>query len=211
MSDVPEGRETTPFDQAWSFLGSSLIATGIAVFLILTVGGAELFSGKAPTLTDGSVVATAYFGALLLCAGLVALACLGLVALTANDGPRRPPWPRYRSLEDDKGRRSTTLAVVGLVIVTLVPTIVTYACLYKYVTKSSVTLWSANTLPSGFWSSRIAALGHDCEKRGACFRMHIEHGAPEWFVWSDPLLAIFAVAALVAWGALAVRMLRYEG
>jgi len=206
MSEPPEDVEATPFDSAWSTLSSFLVATGIAVFLLLTIGDAELFDGSRSPLTDGGVVGTAYFGALVLTGGLSALAGVGFASVVSVDGPRRPPWPRYRRIEDDRGRRSRALAIGALVFITSIPTLVVYVCLYKYVTKSRVALWNGTALPGEFGSSRMAALGHKCGEASACFRMHPSDGAPEWFFWSDPLLTVLVLATLGAWGALGVRM-----
>ena len=206
MSDRREDIVATPFDRAWSTLSNFLTATGIAVFLLLTIGDAELFNGDSSTLTDGVVVGTAFFGAAVLSAGLILLGGVGHAALSAPDGPRHPPWPRYRQIEDDEGRRSRALAIGSLVFIAAIQLIVLYTCIYKYITKSTIALWDQTKFSNGFWPSRFEAYEHDCGTASACFRMYPSDSAPQWFLWTDLLLAVLIATAFGIWLTLAVRM-----
>lgn len=208
MSSRAEDIEATPFDRAWSTLSSFLLATAITVFLLLTIGDAELFDNDISPLTDGGVVGTAYFGGLVLSVGLTALAGVGHAAVASANGPHSPPWPRDRRFEDDDGPRSQILAVASLIFVVSLPLIVIYVCCYKYITKSRIAPWDGPALQEEFWASRITALGYECGDVSACFRMYPSKGAPEWFLWSDLVLLVLVLVAIGAWGTLAFRMRR---
>ena len=201
--------ETTPYDQAWSFAGSSLIVVAVVVFLVLTFGSPNLFGSGNKGFVDGQIVNQAYFGALILSVGMTAQACIGLCSLCAFTGKTRLPWPRYRRLEDDKGLRPTPLAIISLAGIVLIPLVVMRTSLDKYLGKSEISCWDAKEpLASGFWASRKEALSKPCPDSVPCFRMHHQDGI-EWFAMSDIALLVFVVAAVIVWIVFILAILRH--
>ena len=197
--------EQTPFDQAWSQIGMLLLICSVAVIALLTIGTAQMLDGPGLGISDGAAVGVAHYGLIVVSAGLGVMAVLARANMTWRDGREGIAWPRFRPLEDDEGPRMALLARGSLATLLLLPLFALGTCLARYVKTSHVACWQgAGPLDTGFLSSRVAAWSAEGPCGGPMLGMHHEAGAPQWFVWSDPLLVL--LAALVVWGWLGLAM-----
>lgn len=200
--------DESPYDGLWTWAASATIGFGTFTFLILSTGAPSLVPSANALAQDDVKVVVAFWGALVCSGGLLALGLLATVFV--RSGYARPGLlcPRFKLIEEKA--RSSIVAQVGLSATLLVPLATLLAALVAYADKSRVADWNATVpLDSGFLSSRLAALGTDCFQQ-PCFRMAPMDGespfAHQWFSWSDPVLIVAILGALIAWLVFARRV-----
>ena len=188
-------------DTAWTWIGSILFASCVAVWFFIRSGGTSFFPSANNVLQDDAVVSAAYWGLLISGAGLCVLGALALRFKKKGFHKSGFGWPRYTLLEGDV--RDGLVARVAFLAVTIVPGATFVAALVAY-SNSRIALWNENVpLADGFIESRIAAFRSPCDDQ-PCFRMHpldgVEPYAIQWFTWlNEPLVIVLFFIAIVVW------------
>ena len=192
----------TPFDALWSWLTTGTLSTAVVTFILLSMGHASVFGTGSPLSQTDVKVTIAYFGSLVCAGGLLTLGLIALRFLTSPEATQGIRWPRYTLLEGEV--RRPDIARVALIVTLLVPAVTIYAALYRYLRDSKIACWDAKQpLASGFLASRIEALSTACPSPGMYRMVHRDGQVPDavqWFVWSDLLLTLALIGAVVVWG-----------
>lgn len=198
---IPENKvqTRTQFDTVWTWTGSTAVATGVFVFILLSTGSDNLFQPAQVPQEDWLVVNRAYFGALFMAVFLWALGVIALRAQHICVLELSPAWPRFQLLEGKEGPRDRLIATAGFLVVILLPTVVLYTSLYAYMRKSVVVEYQGLAkLGDGFWGSRVNTFSVVCEE-APCFRFYQHEKSFQWFWFSDAGLLIAVVGALLTW------------
>ncbi len=104
-------------DTAWTWIGSIVFASCIAVWFFIRSGGTSFFPSADNVLQDDAVVSAAYWGLLISGAGLCALGVLALRFKKKGFHKSGFGWPRYSLLEGDvrvrRGARGASVSVTA--------------------------------------------------------------------------------------------------
>lgn len=193
--------DTSPFDVLWSWLATATLSVAVVSFLLMSAGLTTFFGTQNPIEQADAKVNIAYFAALACGGGLLALGLIAHRYLKAGPFGQGIPWPRYALLEGEV--RHSFTAWIALAAVLLIPLITIYAAIYRYVRDSKIACWDAsNPLSQGFLDSRIAALSETCQGSAMLRMAPKDDQAPyavQWFFWTDVLLAMVIVMAVIVW------------
>lgn len=193
--------EVDSLDTAWTWVGSTVTAVSVPLWLYIRSGTTFIIPRADATLQNDASITVAYWALLITAAGL---AGLGAIALRYRRKAHRSAsfgWPRFTLIESES--RDTWVACGTFVAITIIPLAVFIASIKRY-SDSRIALWHAHSpIAEGFFGSRLAAWRTPCDEQ-PCFRVHpLDDQAPhaiQWITWlTDPLVVLITLCAIVLW------------